>query len=135
MSDEPEIHEFEYPFVWEKDEIHPSVAHHVSPDDPGGRWKPGHLVEGGYHDGETTFYCNGMGRCRVTVIDRYKPKGCREHTFFRRQWIDPQGNIAPKDPKLIMLASYAFKKLITGYRFPIEEVCPEGTPLEEKVAA
>jgi hypothetical protein len=120
-----EIYEFEYPFIWKP--YDPPFL-----EGPKGEWKPGAITENEGNGGSFT-YAHGMGKCRITVVDRYRPKGCHERTFFRREWISPQGDAFGRQT-LRMTSSVAFKRLIKGYRFDVEDIIPNGTPLEQKAA-
>ena len=64
--------------------------------------------------------CDGAGEMVCDVISIHKPGKYPERIFYVRRWKDPDGKEFGKN-KLRITTMGAFKSMIRGYRYPVEE--------------
>ena len=114
-----DVYEFRYPFIRYAEKVY-------SLDVDNGfegtyqiedRWRPGVEDRFVYPDDSESF-CDGYGRCRLTVVGVYKPEQFQTRVFFKRQWSPPNDTKFYGLNKCRITSLGWFNRLKKGYNNP-----------------
>jgi len=94
---------------------------YVREDDAGPRWRPGTRVEAEAPDDSVA---DAVGAQELEVVSLHQPGKYQHRVFFKRQWVDPDGNRFGK-AGLKVASIRKFRALVAGYAHPYSVAAPE----------